>query len=103
MNENWIDSEFAAQEMASGAETANEDEKTPGRSHTMRRRTVLRALGALGIGTVGFRRALAAQAATSARVTPDMIKQAEWIAGLELTEKERESAAREVQASLGSF
>ncbi len=32
-----------------------------------------------------------------------MIKQAEWIAGLELTEKERESAAKEVQKSLGSF
>ena len=64
---------------------------------------MLRALGALGIGTVAFRRALAAQAATSARVTPEMIKQAEWIAGLELTEKERESAAKEVQASLGSF
>jgi Asp-tRNA(Asn)/Glu-tRNA(Gln) amidotransferase A subunit family amidase len=103
MNENWIDAEFAAQEMASGAETANEDGKTPARHHKLRRRTVLKALGALGIGTVTFRRAVAAQAADATKVTPEMIKQAEWIAGLELTDKERESAAKEVQASLGSF
>jgi Asp-tRNA(Asn)/Glu-tRNA(Gln) amidotransferase A subunit family amidase len=32
-----------------------------------------------------------------------MIRQAEWIAGLTLTDKERESAAKEVQKSLGSF
>ena len=57
----------------------------------------------MGIGTATFRRAVAAQAADAAKVTPEMIKQAEWIAGLELTDKERESAAKEVQESLGSF
>ena len=35
------------------------------------------------------RRRRGAQAAQAGTVTPDMIKQAEWIAGLELTEDER--------------
>ena len=70
---------------------------------SLRRRTALKALGLLGVGTVAFRRALAAQAAEAGKVTPEMIRQAEWIAGLELTEKERESTAKEVQESLQSF
>jgi Asp-tRNA(Asn)/Glu-tRNA(Gln) amidotransferase A subunit family amidase len=76
----------------------------PGNDHqALRRRTILQALAALGAGTATFRRALAAQSAAAGKVTPDMIKQAEWIAGLELTDKERESAAKEVQESLGFF
>ena len=71
--------------------------------HGVHRRTILKSLAALGAGSVAFRRALAAQAAAAGKVTPEMIKQAEWIAGLELTEKERESAAKEVQKSLESF
>jgi Asp-tRNA(Asn)/Glu-tRNA(Gln) amidotransferase A subunit family amidase len=67
------------------------------------RRTILIALAAAGTGTAVFRRALAAQAADAGKVTPEMIRQAEWIAGLALTDKERESAAKEVQKSLGSF
>src|SRR5262245_48530852 len=53
----------------------------------LRRRAALKALAAAGVGTATFRRALAAQAdkAQNARVTPEMIKQAEWIAGLDLT------------------
>ncbi len=72
-------------------------------SQGLRRRTILQALVALGAGTATFRRALAAQSAVAERVTAEMIKQAEWIAGLELTDKERESAAKAVQESLGSF
>ncbi len=76
----------------------------PGNDHQgFRRRTILKALAALGAGTATFRRALAAQSAAAGKVTPGMIKQAEWIAGLELTDKERESAAKQVQESLGSF
>ena len=71
--------------------------------HRVRRRTILKALAALGAGSVAFRRALAAQAAAAEKVTPEMIKQAEWIAGLDLTDKERESAAKEVQERLRSF
>ena len=50
-----------------------------------------------------FRRALAAQAAQAGTVTPEMIKQAEWIAGLDLTEDERASTARTLTRSLRSF
>ena len=74
-----------------------------GKGSKLRRRTVLKALGSLAVGTLTFRRALAAQAADTGKVTPEMIRQAEWIAGLELTEKERESTAKEVQQSLASF
>ncbi|MFI5459243.1 MAG: amidase [Isosphaerales bacterium] len=67
------------------------------------RRTILKCLAGLGVGTVTFRRALAAQAVQAGTVTPEMIKQAEWIAGLELTEEERASTARSVVRSLRSF
>jgi Asp-tRNA(Asn)/Glu-tRNA(Gln) amidotransferase A subunit family amidase len=67
------------------------------------RRRLLKALGVAGAGTLTFRRALAAQAAQAGKVTPAMIKQAEWIAGLDLTDQERESAAKETVDSLKSF
>jgi Asp-tRNA(Asn)/Glu-tRNA(Gln) amidotransferase A subunit family amidase len=69
----------------------------------VRRRAVLRALASLGVGTATFRRAVAAQAEGAGKVTPEMIKQAEWIAGLELSDAERASTAGAVQRSLGSF
>ncbi len=69
----------------------------------LRRRTILKSLAVLGVGSSIFHRALAAQVARSASVTPEMIKQAEWIAGLELTEQERASTARSVERSLSSF
>jgi Asp-tRNA(Asn)/Glu-tRNA(Gln) amidotransferase A subunit family amidase/Asp-tRNA(Asn)/Glu-tRNA(Gln) amidotransferase C subunit len=74
-----------------------EDRSTPDR------RAVLKALVTLGVGTATFRRALAAQAQDAAKVTPEMIKQAEWIAGLNLTDEERKSTATALQRSLGSF
>jgi Asp-tRNA(Asn)/Glu-tRNA(Gln) amidotransferase A subunit family amidase len=57
----------------------------------------------VGAGTLTFRRAVAAQAAQAGAVTKDMIKQAEWIAGLELTEDERTRTVRSVQQSLAAF
>jgi Asp-tRNA(Asn)/Glu-tRNA(Gln) amidotransferase A subunit family amidase len=69
----------------------------------LRRRTVLKGLAALGIGTASFRRALAAQAAQAGPVTAEMVKQAEWIAGLKLTDEERTSTARSVERSLRAF
>jgi Asp-tRNA(Asn)/Glu-tRNA(Gln) amidotransferase A subunit family amidase len=67
------------------------------------RRAVLKGLTVLGVGDVTFRRALAAQASKAGTVTPEMIKQAEWIAGLELDDTERTSTARSVQRSLQSY
>jgi Asp-tRNA(Asn)/Glu-tRNA(Gln) amidotransferase A subunit family amidase len=75
-------------------------EKTAGGST---RRATLKALAALGVGTATFRRALAAQAEQAGKITPEMVKQAEWIAGLELTDEEREATARSAQRSLASF
>ncbi len=67
------------------------------------RRKILQALTGLGIGTLTFRRALAAQAAASTEVTPAMIKQAEWIAGFELTDTEREATAKAILRSMNAF
>ena len=67
------------------------------------RRAILKGLTAVGAGSLTFRRAVAAQAAQAGTVTPEMIKQAEWIAGLELTDDERTRTARSVQQSLRSF
>jgi Asp-tRNA(Asn)/Glu-tRNA(Gln) amidotransferase A subunit family amidase len=75
------------------------DDMQPGVS----RRTLLRGLTVLGVGTATFRRALAAQAAQAGAVTPTMIKQAEWIAGLELTDDERSRTARTLARSLRAF
>jgi Asp-tRNA(Asn)/Glu-tRNA(Gln) amidotransferase A subunit family amidase len=69
----------------------------------LRRRAILKGLAILGVGSSIFHRALAAQVARSAAVTPEMIKQAEWIAGLELTAQERDSTARSIERSLNSF
>jgi Asp-tRNA(Asn)/Glu-tRNA(Gln) amidotransferase A subunit family amidase len=67
------------------------------------RRTILTGLAGLGVGSATFRRALAAQAAQAGTITPEMIKQAEWIAGLELTADERTRTARAVQRTLTQF
>jgi Asp-tRNA(Asn)/Glu-tRNA(Gln) amidotransferase A subunit family amidase len=67
------------------------------------RRSILKGLAALGVGSATFRRAMASQAAAAGKVTPEMIRQAEWIAGLELTEEERKETAGSIQRSLGSF
>ena len=69
----------------------------------VRRRVVLKALAGLGIGTVSFQRAIAARVEDEPSVTAEMIEEAAWIAGLELSEEEREDAARTVAKSLEQF
>ncbi len=64
------------------------------------RRQLLTTLASAGIGTTVFQRALAAQVVTHGNVTVEMIQNAEWIAGLELTEEEREQTAHGVRRSL---
>ena len=58
------------------------------RPHVSRRR-ILQGLAAAGVGSVVFRRAVAAMADEGRQVTPEMIKDAEWIAGLEYTDEDR--------------
>src|SRR6516225_9674855 len=57
------------------------------------RRQLFGVLASLGIGSAVFQRALASQAEQAVTVTPEMIQQAEWIAGLKLTEDERKALA----------
>ena len=56
------------------------------------RRRALAILGAAGIGTGVFQGALAAKAA-EAPVSPQMVADAEWVAGIKLTPAQREAAA----------
>ena len=56
------------------------------------RRQALAILGAAGIGTGVFQRALAAKAAEGP-ISPEMVADAEWVAGIKLTPAQREAAA----------
>ncbi|MCH2127013.1 MAG: amidase [Pirellulaceae bacterium] len=76
--------------------TKTSDNPTP-------RRNILKALTAAGIGSVVFQKALAARAAEVGTVTAEMVHQAEWIAGLDLNDEDRETAARSVAQSLEQF
>jgi Asp-tRNA(Asn)/Glu-tRNA(Gln) amidotransferase A subunit family amidase len=67
------------------------------------RRRVLKVLAGLGIGTAAFQRALAQQVAQQGAVTAEMLKQAEWISGIELSEEDRAATARRLQDTLRSF
>jgi Asp-tRNA(Asn)/Glu-tRNA(Gln) amidotransferase A subunit family amidase len=64
------------------------------------RRFVLGCLGGLGVGSATFRRALATEIVRVGKITPDMIKQAEWIAGLSLSDEDRGAVARGLARSL---
>ncbi|MFP6678509.1 MAG: amidase [Pirellulaceae bacterium] len=61
------------------------------------RRTLLQCLVGLGIGTPAFQRALAIQAEDAHQVTAETVKEAEWIAGITLTDEQRESAQRSLK------
>jgi Asp-tRNA(Asn)/Glu-tRNA(Gln) amidotransferase A subunit family amidase len=61
------------------------------------RRTLLGLLGGLGIGTAVFQKSLAAQAEQAGKVTPELIGQAEWVAGITLSEEERKTVAEAVE------
>ena len=54
------------------------------------RRRALTVLGSAGIGTAVFQRALAATAGDGP-VSPQMVADAEWVAGVKLTERQREA------------
>ncbi len=57
------------------------------------RRRALAVLGTAGIGTAVFQRALAATAGGGA-VTPQMVADAEWVAGIKLTDPQREAVVK---------
>lgn len=67
------------------------------------RRQLLTTLAGVGIGTVAFQRALAAQAEQAGKVTPELIDQAAWIAGIQLAEEDRQAVAAAVQRDQRKF
>ena len=67
------------------------------------RRKVLAAIAGLGIGSTAWQRALAAQVTSSGIVTVEMVREAEWISGLELTDEERQQTARSLRRTLRNF
>jgi Asp-tRNA(Asn)/Glu-tRNA(Gln) amidotransferase A subunit family amidase len=71
------------------------------------RRQAFQALAALGVGTLTFQRALAAQVAAQpeapAAVTAEMIQQAEWISGITLAEADRKALVGEINSTLRGF
>src|SRR5262245_34111992 len=65
-------------------------------SSDVSRRELFAAAAALGIGSATFQRAVATQAAAQPKgeaVTAEMVKNAEWVAGITLTDEERKSVA----------
>lgn len=69
-----------------GTERSNEGRI---RQHDGRRRKLLKVMSALGVSSAVFGRALLALAAEKPQLTEEMIRQAEWIAGLEFNEAKR--------------
>ncbi|AMV36656.1 amidase [Planctomyces sp. SH-PL62] len=78
-------------------------EEGPRGETRLRRRAVLQGLAALGFAGPVVRRALAAQAVDKGAVSPEMVRQAEWIAGVEFTDAERAEVAESVAYSLRRF
>ena len=60
------------------------------------RRKFIETLAATGVGSVTLHRALFALAQDEEAITAEMIQQAEWICGMELTEDQREALAKSV-------
>jgi Asp-tRNA(Asn)/Glu-tRNA(Gln) amidotransferase A subunit family amidase len=67
------------------------------------RRDIIRLVAALGVGSSVFQRALAAQVKETAKLTPEMIQQAEWIAGLKLSDEDRKSLVSALGESQKQF
>lgn len=72
-------------------------------AHQPSRRQVIGILAGLGVGSLVFQRALAAQVQPGAAVTPEMIQQAEWIAGLKLSEADRKALVSSLSTTLREF
>jgi Asp-tRNA(Asn)/Glu-tRNA(Gln) amidotransferase A subunit family amidase len=67
------------------------------------RRQVLHRVSTVGAVSAVFGRALAALAAEKSAVTEEMIRQAEWISGLELTDEQRKLMATGVSDTVEGF
>src|SRR6476661_4696299 len=78
-------------------------DEPPATDTPLTRRHLLAVLAGVGVGTLAFQRALAAQAGQAGKVTPELIQQAEWIAGIQLAEEDRQSVAGAVERDQRKF
>ena len=69
----------------------------------MQRRQIMQVLFATGIGSVVFQRQLAAQVAAGRGITDVMLAEAEWVAGISLSQPERETIAKRLTDTLSDF
>jgi Asp-tRNA(Asn)/Glu-tRNA(Gln) amidotransferase A subunit family amidase len=69
------------------------------------RRQLMKTVAAVGVGTAVFQRALVAQAQQQPQsgVTAEMIKQAEWISGITLSDEDRQRLAQGLGQTIRSF
>jgi Asp-tRNA(Asn)/Glu-tRNA(Gln) amidotransferase A subunit family amidase len=67
------------------------------------RRKVLKLITAMGAGTAVLGRAVVSLAQEKPKVTEEMIKQAEWVSGLELTEAKRKMMVNSVNNTLDAY
>jgi Asp-tRNA(Asn)/Glu-tRNA(Gln) amidotransferase A subunit family amidase len=64
---------------------------------------MIKLIAGLGVGPAVFQRALAVQTHDTGAVTLEMIRQAEWIAGIELTDSQRKSVLEGIGKALRDF
>ncbi len=67
------------------------------------RRRILKLITAMGAGTAVFGRALVSLAKEKSKVTEEMIKQAEWISGLEITDVKRKMMVNSLNNTLEAY
>ena len=60
----------------------------------MDRRNAIRTLAGLGVGSVVFQRSIAAMVQDGQEITPKMIADAEWVAGVKLSAEDRKKTAQ---------
>ncbi len=83
-------------------DTRSTDRK-PGDPTTWTRRQILAALSALGLGSTGLARAIAAAEATDIAVTDEMIAGTGWLTGLDLDASERTLMQGQLGELVGGF
>lgn len=69
----------------------------------MNRRTLLAAIAGTGIGSTFFHRALASAAVGVNEITVEMVKDAEWVSGIELSDDERDETVSSLKRMMGGL
>ena len=86
-----------------GSTAIQEEPALPGGGASTGRRALLKTISAAGIGSAVFGRAFVALAEGAGKVTPDMLRQAEWISGLKLTREQRKLMTEAITRTLGDY